>query len=178
MFENPLPILLGGIFITAILGIVWFQNQKPILLLPIIVTIGLTVIGVIVENRVVTPREEVEMTIDSLADALKANDQERVVSFISPSAAKTQARARWALKMFVVKKAKISKLKITINPLTSPPSAEANFTGVFHLKDRKGLIAGFDQAYPIRFTAKFRREGADWKMTSHTEKPLIGNRTF
>ncbi len=174
LLENPLPILLIGLATTVVLMVVWYQVQKRALLLAIGATIALTALGLVVERAVVTPWEEVEQTLQELADALKANDLERTLSYVSPEAVETRKRAKWAMGRFRVKKAKVSDLKIQFNPLMSPPMAKATFTGIIAVEDKGGAF-NLARPYPIRFTAEFRKQGERWVLTGHSEKTLIGN---
>ena len=173
LFENPMPIIYVGIFVVAILGAILLNTRRGVLLIPIGLVLVLILLGVLVERLVVTPREEVEMTIDGLAAAIKANDPAGTLRYISPSAEKTRRRAEWGLERFAVKDAKVRNLEITVNRLTSPPSAKASFNGILSIEDRKGQLPY--RAYPIEFTAEFRKEGNRWLLMGHTEDtPDIG----
>jgi hypothetical protein len=122
----------------------------------------------------VTQREAVEMTIDELADALEANDLQRTLACISPTATHTRSRAEWGLGRFRVDKTKITHLKITINELTSPPTATAAFKGFLTVaSDKRGDIP--PGTYGIAFTAGFEKVGDRWLIAEHTEDtPDIG----
>ncbi|NLE37908.1 MAG: hypothetical protein GX621_07775 [Pirellulaceae bacterium] len=115
-----------------------------------------------------TPREQVEAELDALAAAIAANDADAVRGHLSPAAdRRTRDRAEWALANFTFSEAKVSRLEIEVNELTSPPSAKARFTGRIRASDRSGLIS---DAPGVRdFTVDFRREGDRWLIVSHTE---------
>ena len=178
LLENPIPILLVGILVEAVLGVIFMNNRRGIVLLPMAGVLVFVLLGVLLEWVVVTEREEVEATLDGLAAAIEANDLERALSYVSPkvaSAEKTRRRARWAMNRFEVREAKIRNLEIKINRLTSPPSAKATFNGILSLTDRKGEYPY--NTHPIGFTVEFRKEGDRWLLTKHTESvPQLGSR--
>ena len=86
----------------------------------------------------VTDREAIDNTLDACAAAVEANDLNRLLECISPSAAQVRADARFVLDRFEVQKARITDLEITINRLTSPPTAKAKFRAIGTGRDRKG----------------------------------------
>lgn len=176
LVENPMPVVFCGIVVEAILGAIFLNNRRVIMLAAMAGVLVLVLVGVAVEWMIVTPREEVETTLDGLAAALEANDRTATLGYLSPSATQTRGRAQWALDRFDVGKAKVSSLKIVINELTNPPSARASFNGSLGLKDRRGEYP--PNTYTIGFTVEFRKEGDCWLLVNHTESMpgLIGPR--
>ncbi|MCX7428608.1 MAG: hypothetical protein NTW96_23655 [Planctomycetia bacterium] len=174
LLESPMPVLFCGLVVEAILATVFFNNRRVVFLLPMIGVALLMLLGVVIERIVVTPREAVEATIDNLADALEANDVQRALGCISPTATHTRSRAEWGLDRFRVSKTRIANLKITINELTSPPTATAAFQGFITIaSDRKGDIP--PGTYGVAFTAEFEKQGDRWLIAEHTEDtPNIG----
>lgn len=174
LLESPLPVLFCGLVVEAILAVMFFNDRRVVWLLPMAGVAVLMLLGVVIERVVVTPREAVEATIDELADALEANDVQRALGCISPAAAHTRSRAEWGLDRFQVSKAQITHLKITINELTSPPTATAAFKGFITIaSDRKGEV--LPRSYGIQFTAEFEKQGDRWLIAEHTEDtPDIG----
>ncbi|MBN2291298.1 MAG: hypothetical protein JXM70_02670 [Pirellulales bacterium] len=170
--ENPYPVLVVGVLALAFLFAMFYNLQKKVLLIPIVVVLVLTIGGVLIEQVVVTEREEVEATIDQIAAALRANDAPAVLSHLSSSAYESRRRAEWALERIQVNDAKVSGLEITINSLTSPPSAKATFTGVIKFDDRKQEFPY--QSYMSKFTITLRKEGDRWMVTGHEEASQAG----
>ncbi len=167
LFENPLRIIFIGIVIEALLGIVLFRTGRGALLWAMLGVLALTLAGVVVERMVVTQRERVEMTLDGITSALEANDLKRVLSYIAPGAVQTRNRAAWALGRIEVQSARIYKLEITINRLTSPMTAKAAFFGHVRYRDRQGEIPYNN--YGSRFVVDLHKEGAAWVVTGHVE---------
>jgi hypothetical protein len=165
--ESPMPAIFIGIVLEALLGIALFTTRRAWLLAPIGGVLLLVLGGVLLERVVVTQRERVEMALDDLAAALKTNDLKKVQNCLAPSAKETRQRAAWALGMVEVTDAKIHNLQVTLNQLTSPPTAEAKFDGVIFFRG-KTIDVGHDR-YPARFTVEFEQDGNRWLVTNHVE---------
>ena len=138
LFENPWYFIFAGVIIEAVLGILLFRTGRGALLWAMIAVLALTLLGVVVERLVVTERERVQMTLDGITSALEANDLNRVLSFVAPEAAHTRQRATWALGYFEVLSASMYKVQISINKLTTPPTAKVLFLGHLNFRDRHG----------------------------------------
>jgi len=128
----------------------------------------LTLLGLGIEYRVVTDREQVEAALYGLADAMEANDKDAALAYLSPSAIETRRRAHEAFALYTIEEAKVSHLKIEVNDLTSPPSAKARFKGLIRGRDRKGQIPY--RSAVIDLTIDYRKEGDRWLITGHQEK--------
>jgi hypothetical protein len=168
LFENPWWIIFAGVVIEAVLGIVLFRTGRGILLWAMLGVLALTLLGVLIERLVVTDRERVEMTLDGITAALEANDLNRVLSYVSPDATQTRRRAAWALGIIEVQSARFYGLEITINRLTSPPTAKASFLGHIAYRDRKGEFPYNN--YASRFVVDLRKQGEVWIVTGHVEQ--------
>ena len=170
--ENPYPLLVVGVLVEAFLVALLYATQKKLILIPIAVVLVLVIGGILIERAVVTEREEVEDTIDQVAAALRANDVDAVLSHLSKSAGESRSRARWALDRLQINGAKVSGLEITINSLTSPPSAKAKFSGVIKFDDRKKEFPY--RVYDSKFEFELRKEGNRWMVTGHDESNPAG----
>ncbi|MBN2023247.1 MAG: hypothetical protein JW809_10700 [Pirellulales bacterium] len=174
LLESPIPILFAGLVAIVALGAAFLGSRRVVFLAGIGAALAVVLLGVLVERLVVTEREEVENTLQDLAEALSADNADldakiaRVLGFLAPSAVQTRAHAEWALQRYTVKTATVTNLKVTINHLTSPPSAECEFKGLITVADRTGLIP--ERPHPVHFTAKFRRHGDRWLLMEHTEE--------
>ena len=121
--------------------------------------------GVALEWAVVTEVERIEVTLDGVAAALVANDLQRVNGFLSESAAVTRRQAAKALALYVFNGIEITDMDITVNRLTSPPTANAVFTARVSGRDKQGMFDGAPQL--IGFTLKLRRESDRWLISGH-----------
>ncbi len=165
LVESPWPWIAFGIFAEVALGLLLLHTQRGALLLPMGGVLLVVLGGLVLERHVVTDRERVEQCLEGVAAALEANDVQRVLEFISPSAVETRRQARRALDYAEFQQIKIKDLQITVNYLTSPPSARAMFTAWVTASDRANLFGV--RTVPLEFRIDFRQEGQAWLITGH-----------
>ncbi len=163
--ENPAPIFWTALAAEAVLVVALYQTQRAVYLLGML---GVLLVGgglLLAEHLIVTKREQVELALDEIATALVNDDRAGVIERIDPASASARNRADAALRIFKVSTAKIgSDLTITLNQLTSPPSAKASFTGRLDLQQRR---SGYEQTAVRRFTLVFVREGERWYLADY-----------
>lgn len=167
LFESPSLILTVGVFLIAALGYVFVNTRQKGVLIGLIAVVALTCIAMVIERYVKTPREQVEATLDALADELEANNIEGALKYLDPKAEETRKRARWAMARIRITKAKVTNLEIMVNETMSPPMAEVKFTGVIGVVHKNG--GETIPSYPVKFTAKLRQHGDRWVVTEHTD---------
>lgn len=169
LFEDPTMLVVVGVLIEGLLAVALVKSGRLIVAAPMLAVLVLVVVGVIVEVIVVTPREEVEMALDSIAEALVAGEVEMVVSWIHPRAESLRSRARSILPHVKISEAHVGgDLDIRINRYTSPPTATANFTGrIKAAYPSQGIGAS---NYVRRFSLKFRPDAGRWLVSDYTER--------
>lgn len=172
LLENPLPILFFAVITEAVLAAVLVSTRRTLLLVPMGIVAVLVLAGLALEWWVVAQREEVEATLNGVEAALESNDVDRVFQFVAPDASFTREQAEWALRLIEITDVKINNLEIVINDLTSPPTAEANFTGVLYFHDLSGYL--LREYYASRFTVEFRKEADRWLITNHVVHEMQG----
>jgi len=165
LVESPWPWIAFGIFAEVGLGLLLLHTQRGVLLLPMGGVLLLVLGGMVLERHVVTDRERVEDCLEGVAAALEANDLQRVLGFISASAVETRSQARRAIDYAQFQQIKIKDLQITVNYLTSPPSARATFTALVTASDRGNLFGV--RTLPLEFRVDFRQEDQSWLITGH-----------
>jgi len=163
--ESPWPILFLGIAVEAVLGMMLFQTGRGRLLWAMIGTAALVVVGLIVERFVVTPREAVEDVLDAAVVAVNRNDLDGLLACIAPSAKEPRDFSRWVLERVEVQEGRIREVEIKVNPLTSPPSADAKFLAIGRGNDRKGEFPA--QSFAQHVKVKLRLEGGRWLVVGY-----------
>ena len=163
--ESPWPILLIGIAVEAVLAVMLLRTGQGRLLWAMLGVGAVVLVGLVVERLVVTDREAVENTLDACVAAVKANDINRLSECISPTAPQVRAEARFVLGRVEVQKAAITDLEITINRLTSPPTAKAKFRAIGAGRDRKGEFPY--QGFAEFITVELRLEGDRWLVSGY-----------
>ncbi len=158
ILESPWPAIVCGIFVEAILAVVFVNTRRKSVLVAMAVVLLLAAGGVALEKWWVTDREEIESTLNEIADALEANDLERVLSFIAPDAEETPGLARIYMALVTVKSAKVRNLEVEINRLTSPPVAKTRFMGNVDCEGNAvmgNMMQVPDRKYLLDFEAEF-----------------------
>ncbi len=168
LLESPMPILLFGIVVEAILGIALLRTGRGVLLAAMAGVLLLVAAGLALEWFVVTDGERIEATLEGVAEALQANDLARTQAFCTESATHTRSEAARAMHIVEFTEVKITDLDITVNDLTSPPTATAVFMARVSVRDKAGLFDGVPR--PVGFTLKLRRESGEWLISGHELK--------
>jgi hypothetical protein len=172
--ESPWPVLLIGVAVEAILAVALLRTGRGYLLWVMIGVAALMAVGLLVERLVVTERKAIEQTLDAAVAATEANDVNRLLNCISPSAEPTRADARWMLNRVEVSSAYVRNLQILVNHLTNPPTAQARFQAMGQGRDR---LAQFPYgSYSRTVTVHLRLEGDRWLVTGYDVEGLdLGN---
>jgi len=164
-FESPWPILFIGIVVEAVLAFLLLRTGRGKFLIAMIGVAAFVVVGLVVERLVVTDRKAIMQTLDAAVAAVTKNDLNGVLDCISPSAQEPRDFARWALDCVEIQEGHINDLEITLNRLTSPPTAEAKFLAVGRGKDRVGEFPL--QSVAQRVVLQLQLQGDRWLVTSY-----------
>ncbi|MDZ7616811.1 MAG: hypothetical protein U1E05_07400 [Patescibacteria group bacterium] len=169
LLETPLPAILTGIVILAILGVVLIHTGRGIVLAAMggVVLLVLALVGL--EWLVETERERVEATIYAGCAALEANDLEAVLACLTPQATTTERTVRWAMARGEIVSVKVTHLEIgSINELTSPPSVKVKLNARIEFRDRQGEFPYHH--YPAELELTLRRYNDHWLVAGHDWK--------
>jgi hypothetical protein len=173
LLESPWPALFVGIPVLVLLAIAYTNTrQRRLLTAAGCVLVGMLLM-VLLEMFVVTEREAVEQTLEAVAQALESNDLEAVLAHLSPEAASIRAAAMTYLPGVRVSDANVGNdLEVTINRLTSPPTARAEFTGRISFDKQSGPQAVPYNNFVRKFAIKLERSGQQWLLSSYeTSQP-------
>jgi hypothetical protein len=174
LLESPWPILFTGIAIEAVLAVVLLRTGRGYVLWAMIGTAIIVLVGLVIERLVVTDREAIENGLDAAVAAAEANNIDRLLDCISPTAQETRNDARWMLDRIEVRSCYVRNLTITINDRTNPPTARAHFLAVGQGTDRKGEFPY--RSYSRHVTVELRRENGHWLATGYDVEGLnLGN---
>ncbi len=173
LVESPWPWILVGIVVEAILAVTLVTYRRAVLLWGMVGVLAFTIAGVVVERLVVTERERAEAAMDGIVACLNANDLDRLLrDYIAPDAHGTRGRAAWAMNRVEIHRANYHNLRVTINRLTSPITADAEFDGVVDYRDRLGEFPYGH--YAARFVVELELRDNRWLVTDHVEYDLYG----
>jgi hypothetical protein len=171
--ESPMPVLVIGVIAEVILLGFLVGTRRGVLLVPMAAVLVLMLVGVVVERLVVTERERVANTLYDAAAAIEANDTDRVKTFVAKTSSDVLRRAVYYMNLVEFESIRLHNLRIQINKLTSPPSAEARFDGTARYSDRTGNIPY--SYYSSSFRVKLVLEPDGWKVQDvegDPQKPL------
>lgn len=171
--ENPYPAFVLGVITVGFLAAAYNITRNAAFLKGAAVTVLLVGGVFLLDYAVVTPREEVLAVIDEGIAGLKANDADRLAKILDEKkSGVTLARIREGLRYGTITGAKANDIRITVNELTSPPTAKAEFYGVltFHVKHE---AIPFDR-YACRLVVDFEKHPRGWVIVGHQERELLG----
>ncbi len=163
--ESPWPILMVGIAVEAVLAIALLVTRRGMLLWWLLGTAGFVLLGLLVEWLVVTDREAIDDALHDCAAAVEANDVNRLLAHISPSAAPVRVDIRTVLERVEVLMARITDLEITVNRRSDPRVAKAVFNAIGKGRDRKGEFP--TEPYSCKVIVNLRREGNRWLVAEY-----------
>lgn len=166
--EDPAPIIVIGTLTAVLVGAIWYQSQQRFLLYIALAAILLTAGGALIEHLIVTPREEVAITLHLIADEVESNDAPAVLRRIYSDALKQ--RAGQEMQRYDFEQVKIKRnLEITVFENEDPPRAYAEFNIVAVGKDRSGVYGHGRGAFFLKLT--FLREGDAWLISDYDYAP-------
>jgi low affinity Fe/Cu permease len=161
VLEQPVAIIFVGLVTVAILFGGLVQTGKKWLLYVMIATAAFFAGLVVVEQVVVTRREQVENTVYQIARDVEANDVEAVVRHLSKARPELRATARRYMSYLEVEQAKIKNdLRVELHLDRDPPTATARFHAMIVGSDPAGEVR--HQRYPKGFVVQFVLEDDTW----------------
>jgi hypothetical protein len=168
LFENPIAILSVGAMLAVLATVVHLQLRTKGSLITVFAVVLATAMLLAVERLIVTPREEVEQTLDDLAKRITANDLPGVVTFIEPGAKQVRADAESLMPLVTVHRASIlGTPEIDVDMVSTPPTATVDCQGLVEVTVKQNGIKG---PYMDRVQIHFVREGECWLIDSY--KPV------
>ena len=175
VFESPILMIVIGLTTAALLGGLWLQTGKRILLVLLVAILALTAAGVILERSVETDREQIERTLHRIARDIERNDRPAVLNHIHSKAAHIREAAATETATYEFEQVKIkSNLEIEVDASAEPKTGIAKFNVVV-VGSGGGLGKG--RRVPRYVTLELEQEDGDWRVLSyHHEDASMGFR--
>ena len=158
--DSPIPVIVFGVVAEAILAIILVRTGRGVVLYLMGGVLALVIIGLVIEHLVMTDNKRIAATLDRACSAVAANDLNRLLAEIVPSAEQTRDYARMALERATFSEAGVHNLHIEINQLTSPPTARVRMTGSATFQDRHGEFPY--NHYIAEIVVELERHGDRW----------------
>jgi len=131
-----------------------------------IAVVVLMVVGLVVEQLVVTNSEQVAATLQQIAKDLESNDVPRVVSHISTESENLRREAESILKRVKVQTVSVKRnLTVSVVENGDRKTAIAKFNAVAKLSDSGGAFG--NQLVPRFFIVNFVNENGQWRITQY-----------
>jgi hypothetical protein len=163
-------VLLIALAASAVaLSVIWLKTGKRALLIASIADGGLVVLILLAGHWIVTPREEVEATLQTIAADVESNDLNAVLAHIHSSRDDIRRRAEAEMPRYRFTEVRINSIeKVTSDTSADPPTAEAEFY-VGASGDFGGDIGAVYGDRPVtRFVIlKFEKEDGAWKVIDY-----------
>jgi hypothetical protein len=171
IYENPIPALLVGLVVGSVLAVGYLNTRDRRFLIGVGAVIALVIAAIVLERSVKTDQELIAETLDQLASALQAdglaeNSADEVLKavkrLISLDAAETIQNADTNLHRAKITRARYSNLRVEINKLSLPPSAEVRFDATISGEGRPPYSQFVTHnTYPLEFFFKMVYEKDD-----------------
>jgi hypothetical protein len=166
LFENPVAIWCGGSVLAALAVIAYLQLRTRGALIAILAIVLVTAALSILERLVVTPREQVEQSLNQVVARIGANDLPGVIALIDPAAKAARADAESLMPLVKVNRASIvGTPAIEVDMEANPPTATVNCQGLIDVTVKQNGIQG---PYMDRVRIHLVREGERWLIDSYT----------
>ena len=180
LLEN-IWIWFGLAFVVGAVGYCIFLNDRKIRTLGITAsaTVGVLVVGFVLYYSVDTDYKSINRTLTALAATIERDDLDGILErYVSPRAKDTRSLARahvGRMGIIRVTSAKFRDLKVEVNHLTSPPTAQVSFTATVYWVSRN--LADFPMERPVPQIVKFNVEleqgpNRSWLVTDKCEFTL------
>ncbi|MEM8944496.1 MAG: hypothetical protein AAGD11_04870 [Planctomycetota bacterium] len=172
LLENPLPILAVGAILATFCGIIFLAKRNLPSLVGLAAVILFTSLFIVTEQLIVTPREQVEVSIDQILDAIQANDVDAVLALVDPSATDVRGQVEALMPMVDVDDTGATAIQIDCEG-RDPTEATSQFKGrVLGIHTQSGMaVRYFDQV-----ELNWIRSDGQWLLSDFTAywkgKPL------
>lgn len=172
LLESPILMLVIGLTTAALLGGLWLQTGKRILLVGLVAILTLTAAGILLEKSVQTEREKVEATLHTIARDIERNDRPAVLRHIHSRAPEIRRAAESETATYEFEQVKIkSNLEIELHD-TDPPTATARFNVVV-VGSGGGL--GKHRRVPRYVKLILEKEEGQWRVLQYSHQdPSVG----
>ncbi len=128
LLEMPWTLGICGALSVLLTAVVWTQTGARAVAWSALGLAALTTILVIISLQIKTDREQIRQTIDEVAAALQANNFDKALSYMHPSAVEGLRHASGELKALKFNEARVTRIKsISVQRRNATPTALAEF---------------------------------------------------
>lgn len=169
--DNPWPLMIIALAVAAGLVVMSRSSGKRWLLALAVGVALLAPVIWVVDQTVVTDREQVGQNLDELTSAVRANDADAAVAFVSLQAKDIKATVAGGLAMVKVDRVRITDIEIEMLVNNTRATTHFRANGEGHLK----LGAGATH-FSTRWLLTWQKEGGEWKVIlAQRLNPITGD---
>ncbi len=161
--EEAWPPVIVAVILAAVNLFVWYQNQRPVVLAPLILWIGMGVAGFAVDAAVTTEKEKVAAAIPKLIDDFRSKDLKRFLDNFSPGALIVRGIATVAIQRVELGN-DISLRDVSIQM----QAADSRATTRFRVQGTVTYDSINLGTHPSRWELGWRKEEGHWKILTVT----------
>ena len=170
LLEDPLYVVIPGVLAVAILGWGFLKMGHRGLLHGALASLSLTGGCLFLEQMVVTPSEEVQLTLEEIAEHVRQNDLEALLAHVYSGAPEVRAQAMAEFPRYQFERVSIkSNFRVDFDDRHMPPKAVAEFNVVVTGNDTHGSRGWFRVAEYVIVTL-YRQEG-QWLVAEYQHRP-------
>ncbi len=169
--EQPLlvSLMLAALAIGLVYG--WLQTGKKAAAVLALLAVALIPGAWMLAANWVTDREQIEQLIYDTADAVEANDLERVYQRIGDDSSLAQARSE--LPNYVFDVAEVNHIRsIDLIEGSFPPEADVDMNVKVTVSDKRGRFSKIK--VPRRLILKLQKVDDDWMVIDYRHLPIVG----
>jgi hypothetical protein len=167
--ENPWPVLAVAALGELALLVAFYRTGRVKMTLWMLLLAAAAGGYWLIEQQIVTDREQIENNLHAIAAAFERNDVATVESYISKSSPRTLQEAQQAAGLQFAEVRIGNDLTIVLREEFDPPEADASGTVMVMMK------RGFAKAMPVKVTVYLRKVDGQWLISGH-ERPEVSIR--
>lgn len=148
--ESPLLLGASGCLIVSLAVFLWIQTAHRAALYGAFAALAATIVLVLLSIQIETPREQIEKTIQEVADAVENNRVEEVLEYLHPGAVVGRRHVEQEMPRYKFTEARVTRMhSIAVNHATNPPTAIAEFNVIVDVSahGQSARVPRFVRAY-------------------------------
>jgi hypothetical protein len=169
LLEQPLAVVIVGVVLALGVGIAWTSTGRKEWLIGLGAIVVLTIVGLVVEQLVVTDREAIEATLREIARDVESNNLPALLKHVSAGNTELTQKATAEMPNYRFDECRITKVyEIDIDASAEPRSALVEFNVVASGSFSQGGMEISDQGIPRRILLQMVREkDGQWRVQGY-----------
>ncbi len=168
--QNAIWLVLACVIAAAILVGGWLQTGRRALVAAAALPVLLALAVLLVQQLVVTDREQVEATLHEIAGHVRRNDLDAVLRYVDPQSPRVADQARAEFPRYEFDEVTIKRnLEIAVDRQHQPPKAVAEFNVTVVVSEKSGAFQ--NQRVPRFAVVTFLLRDGKWRVADYEHHP-------